>query len=69
MLLVQILDAHGYASVEAETAEDAIGVALRDPPDVILVDHHLGGASGAELVREVRAANSDLLRTVHIVGL
>jgi len=69
MLLVQILEAHGYASVEAETAEDAFDVALRDPPDVMVVDHHLGISSGADLVRVVRAAKSDRLRSMPIVGL
>jgi len=69
MLLVEILRRNGYAPVEAETAEDAFAAALTDPPDVLVVDYHLGERSGADLIREVRAASSEELRSLPIVGL
>ena len=69
MLLVQILEAHGYAPVEAETAEDALDIALVHPPDVMVVDYLLPARSGADLVRDVRGAQREELRSVPIVGL
>jgi CheY-like chemotaxis protein len=69
MLLAQMIQGHGDVPVEAETAEAALGKALENPPDAIIVNHCLDGRSGADLVREIRAANSDKLRSVPIVAL
>jgi len=68
-LLVGILEAHGYASVEAETADDAFDLALADPPNAMIVDYLLPARSGADLVRDVRGAQSERLRSVPIIGL
>lgn len=68
-LLAQALAAHGYSAIEAETGEDALFIAVPDPPDAIVVDYHLPGLSGAELIRTIRAASDAVLREVPIVGL
>lgn len=50
----QALDAPGVEMVaEAATAEDALQVALRVRPDVLLVDINLPGMDGVDLVREL----------------
>jgi CheY-like chemotaxis protein len=69
LLLTQALEAHGYAPVQAETAEDALAIALSDPPDAIVVDHHLPGLSGVDFVRIVRGSSNARLRSVPVVGL
>lgn len=40
-LAVQILEAHGFAPIEAETVEDALAVIRVDPPAVAIVDERL----------------------------
>jgi CheY-like chemotaxis protein len=69
ILLTQILELHGCATVEAERAEDALRLATQDPPDLMVVDQFLPGWSGAELIRMVRGSASGALRTIPIVGL
>jgi CheY-like chemotaxis protein len=69
ILLTQILELHGCATVEAERAEDALRLATQDPPDLLVVDQFLPGWSGADLIRMIRGSDSGALRTIPIVGL
>ncbi len=68
-LLAQILRANGLTPIHSHSAEDALVVATRDPPDVIVVDQNLPGLSGSEFIRIVRSAVDPRLRGVPIVGL
>ena len=45
------LEQAGYRTTTAESAEDALAVAERDPPDLILLDIGLPGMDGLEAVR------------------
>jgi DNA-binding NarL/FixJ family response regulator len=38
---------------EAETVEEAVGVILREKPDVVLLDVHMPGGGGVEVIRQV----------------
>jgi two-component system, cell cycle response regulator DivK len=49
------LAAYGVDSCEAGDAEEAIAVALRESPDVVVLDLFLGGTSGLEVARDLRA--------------
>ncbi|MFA5950853.1 MAG: response regulator transcription factor [Hyphomicrobium sp.] len=40
---------------EAETADQALAAARKEPPDVIVLDINLDGASGLELLRRLKA--------------
>jgi DNA-binding NarL/FixJ family response regulator len=38
---------------EAESVEEAVGVILREKPDVVLLDVHMPGGGGVEVIRQV----------------
>jgi two-component system cell cycle response regulator DivK len=50
-----ILQAKGYDTLEARTAEDGLEIARASPPDLILMDIQLPGMSGIEGLRALRA--------------
>jgi CheY-like chemotaxis protein len=68
-LVAGLLAEHGFVPVEAESAEQALRVALTDPPDIAIVDQHLPGLSGAHLVQQLRASGEERLRTLPVIGL
>jgi DNA-binding NarL/FixJ family response regulator len=47
--LEQFVDVRG----EAGTVEDAVGAILREKPDVVLLDVHMPGGGGIEVIRQV----------------
>jgi two-component system cell cycle response regulator DivK len=51
-----ILQFHGYRTVEADTAEEGLRLAqAAPPPSLILMDIQLPGMSGIEALRQLRA--------------
>jgi two-component system cell cycle response regulator DivK len=50
-----ILQFHGYRTVEAETGEDGVTLAQTTPPALILMDIQLPGMSGIDALRVLRA--------------
>ena len=50
-----ILQFHGYRTVEATTGEDGIRLAQADPPALVLMDIQLPGMNGIEALRHLRA--------------
>ena len=50
-----ILQAKGYATLEAETGEEGVRVALEQVPDVVLMDIQLPGIDGIEAFKQLRA--------------
>jgi CheY-like chemotaxis protein len=69
VLLSQALEAAGYVAIGAESAEAALEVASFDPPDLWLVDHHMPGMNGAQLIRELRRSTDERLRRAPAIGL
>jgi two-component system, cell cycle response regulator DivK len=51
-----LLQVHGYRTIEAETGEDAIGLAATRAPDLVVMDVHLPGMSGLDALAKLRAA-------------
>jgi DNA-binding response OmpR family regulator len=45
----------GYRSSNAATAEDALALARRDPPDLVLLDIGLPGMDGLDALRQFKA--------------
>lgn len=52
--LVYNLEQSGYRVSSAGKAEDALGIARRDPPDLVLLDIGLPGMDGLQALREFR---------------
>jgi two-component system, cell cycle response regulator DivK len=54
-LVRDVLQAKGYATIEAVTGEDGVRLAGERRPDLILMDIQLPGISGIEALRQLRA--------------
>jgi CheY-like chemotaxis protein len=50
-----ILQFHGYRTVEAETAEEGLRLAQATPPALVLMDIQLPGMNGIEALHHLRA--------------
>ena len=50
-----LLEPRGYRTLTVTDGLQGLGVAQSDPPDVILLDVMLGGLSGFDICRKVRA--------------
>jgi two-component system cell cycle response regulator DivK len=50
-----ILQFHGYQTVEADTAEEGIRLAQAAPPALVLMDIQLPGMDGIEALHQLRA--------------
>jgi two-component system OmpR family response regulator len=55
-LLADALRFAGFAVTSAATGSEAVAAALREPPDLIVLDVMLPGMDGFEVVRKLRAA-------------
>ena len=51
-----LLQVHGYRTIEAETGEDAIALAATRAPALVVMDVHLPGMSGVDALAKLRAA-------------
>ena len=61
-LVRDILQAKGYETLEAGTAEEGIKLALERVPDLVLMDIQLPGMNGMEALKVLRANSA----TAHI---
>jgi DNA-binding response OmpR family regulator len=55
-----VLDGAGFAVRTAMTADEALISLRSNVPDVVITDHVLPGASGADFVRQLRTVEPDV---------
>ena len=67
MLVRRILMAEDYEVFEAENGQAGVEVALRENPDLILMDMNLPGVDGYEMTRRMREIPE--LRIVPIIAM
>jgi DNA-binding NarL/FixJ family response regulator len=54
MLISRVLERVGYTTYEAEAGEEALAMAKRERPAVVIIETHLPGMSGYEVCRELK---------------
>lgn len=53
-LLQTLLKMEGFETVVMDKDEDIVGAVLREKPDILFLDVHLGKQSGMEIVESIR---------------
>jgi two-component system, cell cycle response regulator DivK len=66
-LFHDLLDAHGYATIQTRSGVDALSLARKHQPDLILMDIQLPEVSGLEVTKWLK--EDDELRTIPVVAV
>ena len=53
--LFTVLDAHGYATIEAQSGERAVARVASNTPDLVILDLGLPDIDGLEVIRRIRS--------------
>jgi CheY-like chemotaxis protein len=67
VLLKMVLEVKGYRVLEAENGQQAVETALKERPELILMDLSMPVMDGWEATRQLR--NYECLRDVPVIGL
>lgn len=66
-LFHDLLDAHGYATLQTKDGMEALSLARRYRPDLILMDIQLPEVSGLEVTKWIK--EDDTLRSIPVVAV
>ena len=66
-LISFILRKNGYEVTEARTGEEGVELAIKEKPDLIIMDIQLPGIDGLEATRKIRESEAD--GTIPIIAL
>ena len=66
-LFNDLLDAHGYSTVQTRSGKEAIGLAREHRPDLILMDIQLPEVSGLDVIKWIKA--DDALAEIPVIAV
>ncbi len=66
-LCCRILKSSGYEVIEARTGEEGVELAIKEKPDLIIMDIQLPGIDGYEATKRLRKSEAD--REIPIIAL
>lgn len=66
-LFHDLLDAHGYATLQTKDGMEALAMVRKHRPDLILMDIQLPEVSGLEVIKWIK--EDDNLRTIPVVAV
>lgn len=66
-LFNDLLEAHGYETVTTRDGTQAVGIAIAEHPDLILMDIQLPEVSGLDITRQIK--ENDDLKHVPIIAV
>ena len=66
-LFHDLLEAHGYGTVETRSGVEAVGLARKHKPDLILMDIQLPEVSGIEVIQWIK--DDDALKNIPIIAI
>jgi len=66
-LCCRIIKSSGYEVIEARTGEEGVALALKEKPDLIIMDIQLTGIDGLEATKRIRKLEAD--RKTPIIAL
>ena len=67
VLVKEVLTMHGYSVIEASTGKEAVETALRENPDIVLMDINLPEMDGIAAMKLIK--RSETLKNMPVVAL